>query len=155
MRGRFLVLEYENSATMAYINRNDFNSDRIVERFIMDKSPIETAKEYGLMKHKLESELDAKYKTRIDKLISEQQARLGVLSTQIEKQKGLIGRLRDKIYSQGVIHAEGKYSKMCRPTFYGFRKTIDFSFVTCKKCLEALDKEALLKKQWEERHESV
>lgn len=133
---KYLVIEYKESCNAALYNRNDYETG-MVRKFGIECDPFLMAEKYGLSKHAIREEVKREHANHIFELKAD------LLSAQRD-----LSRAKAKIYTQETIHsADKEISKWCRPSFHGYRDTVDSSFVSCKRCL----KESKLKEIREEK----
>jgi len=124
MNKQYLVMEYDGSAFHALHNRNDYDI-RLLDKFIMDRNPLEIEKE--CMNRKLESD---------DGFA----ARLRTAERENKELHEINQKLRNKVsYMKSTVHMEGV---KCGMVSTYTRTTIDPNFVTCKRCTAKLKEAA-------------
>lgn len=133
MSGKFLVIEYEETALPAYYNRNNY-TENMVSKQIVENNPVEMERTI----YKLRGELNGDDCVDIDAKIRNQ---ISGLEADILERDDIIRNLKKQLAHKGaVVHFEGIKCGVI-PVLSEYKTTTDYQYITCKRCQKAEDKQ--------------
>jgi len=129
MNGKYLLMEYRESAMSAYINRNNYD-DGLLEKTLMEIDPSEAYRELeSLKKLLLNPKVDCSEARHRQKIIA--------LKQDVLDRDNIIMKLRKQVMHKGQeIHSSVIPCGSMQPRYGERRTTIDNNFLTCKKCVQ-------------------
>lgn len=129
MNGKYLLMEYRESAMSAYINRNNYD-DGLVEKTLMELNPSEAEKELASLKKLLLNPM-------VDCAEAKRRQKIIALKQDVLDRDNIITKLRRQVMHKGLtIHSKGVPCGSIKPTYHDNRTTTDKNFLTCKNCIK-------------------